>query len=590
MKIIFIKNDESTKNYLDELKEYIYEQVNKDELIKYTKSHLTNEFKPTQYIQTVESLFGIKCNKDDYRKYVTVKSGLAKNLILEKEFIDEIFNNHSQEINMQIENLFYQYLDNQNDFFNDLSFDIRFYKIYFPLVNDSSYDYRIYFKKIQSRFEECHVFTGNLCLDTFKCFFKECTFYETYTVSNSITFMSKYLYYQCKFKENVRFKPKTNMQSGVFSNCLFQKKLLASYVIFEEQLFCNDITNPYKKMNEIMFVFCNFKKDFIPTEIDRGSSESFLIDKLILDESTFYNKVKILQCTISEVSFYNTTFKDLADFYRSEFTNGNLNNYVTRDIFEKTDFEGITVFSKAIFKCNINFKYTKFLSNSIFRETEFREELDLKDAIINEKTNFFEINKKIDMKVSNRETARIIKDSFEKQNNIIEANRFYALEMEERDDELSWKSDFKEKVVFKFHEWSSEHSQNWILVLFWILVFSMGYSLMNYSLSCDIRENTLSSIIISFLFIFNAFPLIIENIHENKELKKFFLAFVFLIIGIYVYITNDLLLEMPAKAINPFSLMDSTYEINGLELMFKVVIAYLIYQLIISVRQNTRRK
>ena len=45
-----------------------------------------------------------------------------------------------------------------------------------------------------------------------------------------------------------------------------------------------------------------------------------------------------------------------------------------------------------------------------------------------------------DIKVKNRETARKIKDTFEKQNNIIEANRFYKLEMKEREKELKSKS------------------------------------------------------------------------------------------------------------------------------------------------------
>ena len=35
----------------------------------------------------------------------------------------------------------------------------------------------------------------------------------------------------------------------------------------------------------------------------------------------------------------------------------------------------------------------------------------------------------MDIKIDDRETARIIKHSFEQQNNIIEANKFYALEM-----------------------------------------------------------------------------------------------------------------------------------------------------------------
>ena len=41
------------------------------------------------------------------------------------------------------------------------------------------------------------------------------------------------------------------------------------------------------------------------------------------------------------------------------------------------------------------------------------------------------------IQVANRETARVIKNFYDNSNNIIEANRFYALEMEEREKELA---------------------------------------------------------------------------------------------------------------------------------------------------------
>lgn len=43
---------------------------------------------------------------------------------------------------------------------------------------------------------------------------------------------------------------------------------------------------------------------------------------------------------------------------------------------------------------------------------------------------------------------------------------FYALEMKEREKELNPKKDFFEWLVFKFHGLSSNHSQDWTLVLF----------------------------------------------------------------------------------------------------------------------------
>ena len=45
-----------------------------------------------------------------------------------------------------------------------------------------------------------------------------------------------------------------------------------------------------------------------------------------------------------------------------------------------------------------------------------------------------------------------------------------------------------------------------------------------------------------------------------------------------------------ATNINPFSIMTSADKLTFTELVFKIIIAFLIYQFIISIRQNTRRK
>jgi len=47
---------------------------------------------------------------------------------------------------------------------------------------------------------------------------------------------------------------------------------------------------------------------------------------------------------------------------------------------------------------------------------------------------------------------------------------------------------------------------------------------------------------------------------------------------------------MFANLINPFSIMTKGETLTLGILIYKVVIAYLIYQFIVSIRQNTRRK
>ncbi len=104
-----------------------------------------------------------------------------------------------------------------------------------------------------------------------------------------------------------------------------------------------------------------------------------------------------------------------------------------------------------------------FFEEAIFREMIVHEELNLRETSFMDKTNFLDIK----VNVENRETARIIKDSFEQQNNFIEANKYYAKEMEAYEKELTPLNTW-DWLVLKFHGITSEYSQNWILPLVWI--------------------------------------------------------------------------------------------------------------------------
>lgn len=259
------------------------------------------------------------------------------------------------------------------------------------------------------------------------------------------------------------------------------------------------------------------------------------IKSLDFSESTFHGKVKVKNCIkIDNAIFTNTVFKDLADFYKSHFYN------VT---FDKTMFNDIVVFTESKFYKDVNFKYTTFEKLALFRKTIFEKTVNFEDSIFKEEANFLNIT----ANMANRETARIIKNSFEQQNNIIEANKFYALEMKKKSKELKILESPLEWIVFKLHGISSNHSQSWLLPLFWIMIVSYLYILFS----------TKFNLIESFLY--------------NLMIKK------------------NLLNEI-ADLINPFSIMTSKDPMTFGLLLFKIIIAYLIYQFIVSVRQNTRRK
>ncbi|WP_417332714.1 pentapeptide repeat-containing protein [Halarcobacter sp.] len=425
--------------------------------------------------------------------------------------------------------------------------------------------------------------------------FSECIFLQDidlsrYSIEKNISFIN------CTFKKSLFFSnpniKKEIKAKIVFNNCdinkfFFQNIVFDDDVIFENKLnelqcnksiFSNDFNiKNINKIESIDFFDSIFDKEFSINKVN-------YIDNLSLNESTFKNKVRIKEISLFKSDFYNVTFSDLADFYKTTFFTTN---------FNKTDFNDISVFTEATFKENVEFKYTTFNKLSIFRNTVFKKEVDLTDSIFNVKGNFLGISsnkdKYQDIKVSNRETARIIKDSFEQQNNIIEANKFYALEMKEMEKELKFTKRPFEWLVFKTHSLASNHSQEWLLVLFWIINLTFITTYLSHELFC---ENIIKHIDRGFTFFGGLVTLGVVFSKFNEFYRN--IAIIISTICIYLFYSNsyvnDSNLKEFSNMINPFSIMTKGEELSFGTLIYKIIIAYLIYQLIVSIRQNTRRK
>ena len=337
--------------------------------------------------------------------------------------------------------------------------------------------------------------------------------------------------------------------------------------------------------------------------------EYFEVNEFVAKKTTFKNKVKFIRCKIDDVNFYNAKFMKLADFYATKFRKSD---------FVKTDFNEISVFSETEFN-DIDFKYTKFIKKAIFRDTVVKGKLNLRNSIFYDEANFLDITsvqrerneetkefigEPTDIKVANRETARIIKNFYDNSNNIIEANRFYKLEMNQRQKEIKLYN--KEKKAFNFdwfiyfiHQASSEHSQNWFLPILWMLIITTIYSLyQKYSLvdyhfmQLIILELTYKEYLLLIgMLIFSVLFTVYEKISKSEFiylsillLITVWLCFLYLIIG------YDKNLGSFLNNLNPFSIMLGKDPMSLGLFFYKVMMGYLIYQLIISVRQNTRRK
>jgi hypothetical protein len=239
-------------------------------------------------------------------------------------------------------------------------------------------------------------------------------------------------------------------------------------------------------------------------------------------DSKFINDVVLSSKDTKFIQFFN------CDFYSNFRILGNLGTFDKELIIRECIFHNVEnpniIFnlSNTNFEKYVDLRETKFYGRIEFDDSSFEDNVFFNNCYFSDKLNFFNIE--LYSGVTNRETARIIKDSFEQQNNIIEANKFYALEMEKRKDELEEDlkegKNFFEWFVFKIHGLSSNHSQDWLLALYWIFIIAFIASYYDFNL-----------------------------IQDNSKFVHFDIISI-----------------------------------------FKIIIAYLIYQLIISIRQNTRRK
>lgn len=366
-----------------------------------------------------------------------------------------------------------------------------------------------------------------------------------------------------KFQDEVEyFSPANNekeMGTNFYSYGIFEDPVNGEYpnvnklfekliVSFDNCIFLDNANfEKYNFEHELLFNECKFESEIQLSKI-------------------YKNRVSFLACTIQNLNCQDIVFESFIDFASTTFEN--------KVSFKNTIFEIGVSFVQCKFNNETDFTYTSFEGKTFFNEAKFSKEINLEKATFYEDVDFL----KIETQVANRETARKIKDSFEKQNNIIEANKFYALEMQEREKEL--KEDIKEGknifewLIFKAHALSSNHSQDWVLALLWILNIGLIFSMF---ISTFYHNNMLAYISILMVAVALKF---------NNALFKILISVNFIIFYWLSYVHLD---EITDK-INPFSIMTSKDPITFGLLLFKVTIAYLIYQFIVSVRQNTRRK
>ncbi|MBL0687516.1 MAG: hypothetical protein JJV94_06805 [Sulfurospirillum sp.] len=426
-------------------------------------------------------------------------------------------------------------------------------------------------------FNYCEFYLSDLELKDVKCFFEDCKFHKNWALYDYslLDNQDNVIYQACIFKGKVSSYIPDNKELVTYRysqfdyTCRFENSIEFDRVKFEEMLFNTNQNNYLEEKNCIKllkFENCTFEKKF--------KLNNFALNEFKCTESIFKKKFEFKENKVDNFSIFDTNFENISDFHGSKFKKFRI---------EKSIFNDFAGFENCVFGATNNkkkgkiatFKYATFKDILNLRDTKFLSGLNIDYINLQKGANF--LNTKIDPANTNRETFRLIKYHFDSIGNIIEANKYYQKEMEKREEELKEEKNYFEWIIFKLHDISSKHSQDWFLALFWIVNITLLFSHFEYMWHEDKTEYIV-------LFISSIFIIWIS------VLKKFLLAGTFILYVISSFFREDFNLKSFSNTINPFSMMNSDSMLMFSTLIYKIVIAYLVYQLIISIRQNTRRK
>lgn len=398
--------------------------------------------------------------------------------------------------------------------------------IFFPCRDSrDSFDYLKVLNKIKgAHFNYCKFTAYSIDIPSVEGFFQDCEFFQHWSITQSklLGNVNNVLYQNCQFKEDVSSYLEDDSNSTLdiplFNDCSFDKMLSFGNITLKQSIF-NNTDNDRVNIHTLKIENCEIEEKFVLNKLK--------VRYLLIENSEFMSKIEIKEGLIDEADLINTNFNGLFDSYGTEY--GKF--YCFKNIF--SDFVGFEMckFASSQSHDELNkisiFKYVTFLSFTNFRNSIFNKGLDLENTNLKEAPNF--LNIKLLSSNTNRETLRIIKDSFDKIGNHIEANKFFVLEMRKYKEGLSGKPIDQEKIIFWLNEKASNFGQSYGLPILWIVLFSVIY----YSLILGHESNTLYNLvpaannaISSISDVFNG---IAKNIIPFKKLLREGMEFVSLL-------------------------------------------------------------
>lgn len=303
-------------------------------------------------------------------------------------------------------------------------------------------------------------------------YFTDCIFNNMVFIENQKDFSGDKLFIKCKFPKYIfpRNKdidvPNINIKNTTFKNSFELVENEIHHILITDTIFSKPIYIDNKlKINLLRLDNCKLEDGFLIN--NKYSNHMFSIKGLSLLGCNINGSFIARDCKIENLNLENSIFNEKIDLVKSSLNSTN---------FKNTIFNNVAIFENTTFENDIHFEFTTFGKLASFKNTLFKKTLNLEDAIITNEMNFFQTNENT-INVANRETARLIKYSFNKIGNTIESNKYKSLELKQYTKYI-WSCEkfmlnlILDGIVMFFHYISSNYSQNWLLPIIWI--FSIG--------------------------------------------------------------------------------------------------------------------
>ncbi|WP_277656232.1 hypothetical protein [Seleniivibrio woodruffii] len=399
---------------------------------------------------------------------------------------------------------------------------IDFYFICFPPIDQTHH----YFFDILNKFGIIH--------------FYHCEFYNLHHTHFPL---KQYVFDQCKF-QGTTIETSHSQQGNTYSFCSFQ-----NYTYHETK----------NKEFPPTFFACEFiSASLLNLKVAYPNISEWTCEKITIIESTF---TKILYLHAKEIELKSSIFSSdvIIPFLKDRSHNSVTILIYDVDIHGTLDISNLTIESLTLSKVLSNtvtaynttlitkpiisdFKVSNLVN---FNGAIFKVGLDLDYAYFFGSTFFNHTNLASLKQNCSAATYRIIKDSFDKAANTLEANTFFALEMDKLYRELTWAEQPKDKFLLFVNKVTSNYGQNWLLPVFWIFIFSSAF-------------------------------LYIKSAHSNGYLSGLdtnsFLTFLNALTGIITPLSSFLKKGM-----------------EFISLVFGIIFTILIYQTIVALKRKTRR-